>query len=121
MECWVREILSLSPWRVRLLNGTLPVQMFRISRFLGERAMITCECSERDSRFARVRFKDGQVHFREVCSRCGGNVRGGGQNVGLRELETRGIDPESLPFLPEESPSLQHHFPPPQRCECSAK
>jgi hypothetical protein len=52
--------------------------------------------------FGRMKYLNGQVHYREVCRKCGGHVRGGNQNVGARELRAKGIDLESLPDLPSD-------------------
>lgn len=64
--------------------------------------MRTCQCSARETGFFRMKFRNGDIHYREVCRNCRGNARGGAQNVGASELRKRGIDPDSLPFLPEE-------------------
>ena len=64
--------------------------------------MRTCTCSVKDTYFGRMKFSNGHIHYREVCLACGGNARGRGTNVGISELRAKGIDPESLPDLPEE-------------------
>jgi hypothetical protein len=71
--------------------------------------MQACECGTRETYYARMTFSDGQVHYREVCRSCGGNARGGAQNVGVRELRARGIDPDSLPDLPQEPKAQRTH------------
>jgi hypothetical protein len=64
--------------------------------------MHTCTCSVKDTYYARMKFSNGDIHYREVCRVCGGNARGNRINVGVRELLGKGIDPHTLPFVPEE-------------------
>ncbi len=70
--------------------------------------MHACNCNRKETYFTRMKFHDGQIHFREVCRICGGNARKWPGNVGLRELRNRGIDPDSLPLLAGRTAVSQH-------------
>ncbi len=75
--------------------------------------MKACECSTKETHFARVKFSNGHAHFVEVCNTCGGNVRGKSTYVAARELRARGIEPDNLSFVPEEQ--THRSFDPRQR------